>query len=389
MNSSKKNNLFVIWIAAFLIYLLLQPYFIWKYASLMNWLVNLPLYIIFLLNADKKNTGSTIGFLFIALVAALVSNNSILGTFFFILGSTIFLADKSFLTEIYEKFRTIYVVTISISMVVMLLVLLGISIPSEIITPVNQLKSHNYIAYPFFVIPTNSILTAARFCGLFDEPGVIGTTAAIFMYIEKFNLKRKGNIIILISGILSVSLFFYAYITIFFVYKFFSTKMRFFYRLLSIVVFAFSVVFIINNEITNELIVARLEWDADEKTISGDNRSSEDLDYYVNSIRWSEAYFFGVNDPNVLNRYSTSASLQNVIIRYGFIVLLMYFIFYVFYAKKHIGLNMQYLFFLCSMFLFMYNRPELFNLCRNFLLVIAVNNYSLYASTRNNKLAIA
>ena len=376
MSKVRDYNIFLAWLTATLVYLSLQPYFVWKYAGLMNWVVNLPLYVILMFNANGKNTKYFVLFALICLLAGLVSGYSLFGIVFLFLLSTLFLTKTTFLWTVYHKFRLIYVVTIAISMIVMLLAISGVSLPSTIIEPLNALKSHNYIAFPFFVIPTDMMISGTRFCGLYDEPGVVGTTAAILLFIEKFNLKNKGNVIILISGILSVSLFFYLYISVFLLYKFFTTKISFFKRLIFVLLAICAVTLIFRNEITNELIVQRLEWNDDKQSISGNNRASGDLKDYVDSIKWTSAYFWGVRDSNILKAYSDSSSLQNAILKYGFVVLCMYFLFYLLYAKLHIGLNYRCVFFMLTIFLVMYNRPDVFNLSRNFLYIIAIYTYS-------------
>ena len=100
----KKN---IIWIVAFLMFLSLQPYFIWKYASSMNWLVNLPLYIVFLLNYDGKRVKYFVLFAIISSLAAVVSNNSLFGIILMGLLSTLFLTNTSFLTIVFYTMRAL------------------------------------------------------------------------------------------------------------------------------------------------------------------------------------------------------------------------------------------------------------------------------------------
>ena len=83
---------------------------------------------------------------------------------------------------------------------VWLLLFFGIPVPGKIIAPLNAVKTYNYIAYPFLVIPNylgaglDVYFQSLRFCGPFDEPGVVGTIAGLMLYIDNFNLKDKRNI---------------------------------------------------------------------------------------------------------------------------------------------------------------------------------------------------
>lgn len=67
---------------------------------------------------------------------------------------------------------------------------------------------YSHEVYYLFVVGANNILEdlLPRFCGMFLEPGHIGSTCCLLLFINEFNFKNKSNFIYLLSIILSLSL---------------------------------------------------------------------------------------------------------------------------------------------------------------------------------------
>ena len=97
---------------------------------------------------------------------------------------------KRFMVNVFDRYKTLYSIIIGISILVWLLLFFGIPVPGKIIAPLNAVKTYNYIAYPFLVIPNylgaglDVYFQSLRFCGPFDEPGVVGTIAGLMLYID-------------------------------------------------------------------------------------------------------------------------------------------------------------------------------------------------------------
>lgn len=87
--------------------------------------------------------------------------------------------------------------------------------PYRVINALNTLKSYDYMAYAFFVMPSKTFDILPRFFGMYDEPGVVGTIAGAILMTRQFNFKKWINIPIFIAGILSFSLFFYVIFAIY------------------------------------------------------------------------------------------------------------------------------------------------------------------------------
>lgn len=372
--SSKKDNKVIAWLTAILLYFLLYPYFVWEQAGMFQWIVLLPLYVIFFLNADtKKDLGFFMVFALMLTFHSLCKGANLFGCFFDVAISIIFLSKKNFLFSVYRKFWWLYVVLISLSLLSLVLVLIGVPLPARSVPPLNDLKQFNYVVYPFWVAGNGY---STRFFGLFDEPGVVGTVALIMLLIERFNLKKFGNWIILISGILSFSLFFYFAVGLYMVYAIVFSKKKMKIRIGLALVLGVAVWAVISNPVTNELVFSRMQWDESKVSIAGNNRADDDLKYYVNQIRWSRDYFLGAS-AKVNQEFNNSASLQNAIIRYGIIVVVMYFIFYAFLARKYYhGFNWKWLLFMGFLFVVLYNRPTFFVIGKVFLYNLAIYAYT-------------
>lgn len=355
------------WLAALLLFAMALPYFLWGYLSYYNLLVKLPLYIILFtqIDASFKDLKYALFFGFIAIMAGICYQQNLTSIIFDIGLITVFIAKKGFLFSVYHKFWTIYVVTLSLSLLCVLLLAIDVSLPSQIIQPLNELKRFSYIAYPFLVIPFGE--DSRRFCSVFDEPGVVGTFSFLFLLIEQVNLKRIGNIIILIAGILSFSLFFYLGLGLYMFFRMVTIKGQIKQKVVIIVLSLLAFGVVLTNETTQEMIVSRVEWDEESGSISGDDRAHGDLKEYVAGMRWTDAYLWGVQNKNIIDSYGSSASIQNAILKYGFVVVALFFIFYALYSLKYLKLRLHWFFFMGVLFILIYNRPTMFDISRLFL----------------------
>ena len=150
-------------------------------------------------------------------------------------------------------------------------------------------------------------------------------------------MKRFENIVFLIAGVISFSLFFLLGFAIFLLIKVFLNKEQKKYRLTVIVAVTAIFVAVFTVPVLNEMVGSRLEFNEDTGTIAGNNRSGEDLDDYIASIRGTSKYFWG--DPKSEEDFSGHASLQNGVLRYGVVFMVLFFVFYYFYAKTRLHKN--------------------------------------------------
>ena len=153
----------------------------------------------------------------------------------------------------------------------------------------NQMKIENgerYALYPFAVVLLDPVITLPvyRFCGMYDEPGVVGTLAALFLVADKVQLNKKINLIFLISGIISFSL---AFIVIILIYYLCMIRHHVIKIVLLTAVLLFSFMLLLpKDSFIDTMLINRLTISSEEGW-KGDNRESSNItvgfDKWLNS----------------------------------------------------------------------------------------------------------
>jgi len=189
--------------------------------------------------------------------------------------------------KIYHFFYVCYSISLIPSIILFVLVMyVGLDFPSTTIEPVNAVKLYDYQAYPCLVIANNDQFM--RFCGYYDEAGVVGTISGVVLLINKLNLKDWKNWPVLIGGLLSFSLFFYALLALY-VLLFSNLKIK-------IVVFALIALAVIyisfDDSYFSKLIIERLEFD--DGSFAGDNRTTGNFSRYYTRFLGSDNVWSGL-----------------------------------------------------------------------------------------------
>ena len=200
-----------------------------------------------------------------------------------------------------------------------------------------------------------------RFCGLYNEPGLWGTIAALILCVEDLNFHKLSNILILVAGAFTFSFAFWVILVVYYVLS----RGKFFSTLWVIVVLAILYVYVVpkietGNEAVDALI-GRLTYEDGE--FAGDNRSNEHLDYLLEKTLLSTKAFFGHGGGYIVHLgYDGSLSYKTYIVEHGILgFLLMYgslLIAVLKYAKK----NRYVLPFVLVFFLSIYQRPGVFSM---------------------------
>ena len=106
----------------------------------------------------------------------------------------------------------------------------------------------------------------------------------------------------------------------------------------------------------------RMEWDWEEMSFKGDDRMSDDADFYYQQIKGTPAYWFGVSDKaTYLENVEGSSSYKNVIATHGAILFGAYVLFFILYGLKYRKTNTAYILYLFVMLGTIYQRPSLFS----------------------------
>ena len=155
MKFSKKKGL--IFLIALLIFFDVEPYFVWPITSNKHLGLILSMFTLLLIWLNKKkftiiDVKLFSFFLLALLLMGILYGLNIWGIITIIILVVIPFGSPTFMIKAYHKFIDIYSIVLLGSIIVMLLVVLGASIPHYTILPLNKLKVYDYTAYPFLVI---------------------------------------------------------------------------------------------------------------------------------------------------------------------------------------------------------------------------------------------
>ena len=179
----------------------------------------------------------------------------------------------------------------------------------------------------------NSVFEIVRFCSVFDEPGVIGTASLIMLYINGFNLKKPGNVVLFLSGLASLSLFFYIGALFYLFFVLYQKKGKIATKIFVVVACIGLYYAVMNIPELYDLFGYRLEINEEKGTLAGDTRASADLVDYMSSIRGTSKYFWG-DAVDKIEELSGSAGYRNVILRFGAVFLFLFSLFWVLYSRE-------------------------------------------------------
>ena len=108
----------------------------------------------------------------------------------------------------------------------------------------------------------------------------------------------------------------------------------------------------------DELVYSRMEMDDETGMISGDDRASDALIAYVNSIRGTSEYFFGSRGDTTTSDFLGCSGYRMAILRYGFIFCFFYILwFYAFSCQKKLPFISRLMFMVIFVGVF-YQRPN-------------------------------
>ena len=247
-----------------------------------------------------------------------INNDNIFGNILTLFIIPLFFLSGERVRSIYSVFIKIVAVFLALSVLVyILVVLLGISLPYSTIEPLNDYKTGVYHQY-FLLIKQDNYISGNRFYGIFDEPGVVGTMAGVLLLIERFNIKKWYNLVLLLSGLFSFSLTFYF---IAMVYLLFALPLKM--KVLLLIVIGGLAVVLYNDETVYELLFRRLEFN--DGRMAGYNRTTKDFDDYYNTFLKTSDLWFGRGAGVSSLIDDGGASYRHLIVDYGIV----FFVFYV------------------------------------------------------------
>lgn len=299
------------------------------------------------------------------ILIALISDNNFWGKILVLLICTIFFSDKRDLIGIWTCFRNIFTISLLLSLPIYVLVTFcGIDLPHTEIPSLNVNKNDTYLLYPFLVRTSSQLFDFNfRFFGMYDEPGVIGTFCAVFLICDHFDFKKRFNIVLLISGLLSMSLTFIGVVLLFIL-----AQVSWKYKILIVIILTFLSISLYNNEIIYYYIFRRFS--IEDGSFVGNNRTIDSFDYFYDQFKNSSYYLWGLGAGTSAVQNEGGSSYKNLIVDYG----LLFFIMYVFALFTN-GFSLtkwrNTIAYVLVIFLILYQRPFITSVVYVFMMVVS------------------
>lgn len=357
-----------VWIFAICIFCLAMPYFMWQ-LSFKPFLFICALLSI--KNIEKVHSWNKIFFavsmIILYLYTGIISNWSFFGIMSLLLIISIFFAKSKFISQSFDVYIFIFSTVLIPSILQYILVsILGVEMPHSTIKGLNTEKMGVYSQYLFMVTYSGGEVLAdifPRFYSYFDEPGVIGTIAAVILAVKRFNLKSWVNIPIFIAGILSFSLFFYLLAII---YLFILVKIK--SKLILIAILAMLLIFFADNEVFKYHILDRLNFDSHFIESFSTRRDAFGFDNWYSNFQKTPHFFTGMGAGYNLMVNMGGSSYKNIITDFGIIFFIMYMTAFVLYGIRSLGYSRELFIALLILFGVIYQRPFIYDLSYVFLI---------------------
>jgi hypothetical protein len=354
---------------AFSLFMLTPPFYVWHSIS--------PLFFVLIcssiafFNQKSISVGNIVffmAFFFIYLYIPIRNQQNIFGIVVFMLILTLFILSSDFINNTLNKYIFIYSITLIPSLIVFVIVyILRIDLPHSFIKPLNPLKLVDYVQYPFLVEQNSfSNNVVPQFFAYYDESGVVGTVSALLLMISGFDLKKKINIPIFISGILSFSFAFYLIVLVY-GFTFFRLRNKI---ILTVVIIGFVTLFK-GNSLIDSYVFNR--FDIQNGKLAGDDRIADsNFNVWYKHFSNSSDFYFGLGEEEGLQHNVGGSSYKNLIVNYGIVFFVLINVLLVMYSYSKLHLKKEFYVYLFILLLVIYQRPNITNYFYLFLVLAPI-----------------
>jgi hypothetical protein len=263
--------------------------------------------------------------------------------------------------DLYNMYRIFLIISSGLGLVLYWGISLGLPIPSRVVPyyslNYSSLISSHYLDYYIGHSCLQGLVY--RFCGVFNEPGYLGTILALVLCVERMNFRKIGNIILLLCGVATFSM---AFFVILFIYLVLLSLKRPVVLVL-LLSFGIFIVYILPSLSLGpgfEALISRFT--VTDGSLEGDNRSNEIVDKLFYQTLNSSDIVWGHGQGFTGKLRTSTSTFKSYIIDYGLGGFVLsfgsLFISALCYGKK----NLYSLFFIFCFFVSVYQRPGIFSL---------------------------
>ncbi|SDB95368.1 hypothetical protein SAMN04487864_10191 [Succiniclasticum ruminis] len=250
-------------------------------------------------------------------------------------------------SNLYEYFMKLFVLVTLPSVIYYLLVyVVGINLPYTVLGSDHMGKVAGGLFYqlrPLGIIADSVFNIVPRLCGIFDEPGVVGTFCAFFISINLLcNINRKWTCLLFLEGVASLSFAFYILLFLLVLIVAFNKGAVKFLTLM--LVFLASLMIFVNAEFTNpQLTALQKRIDFTSNILIVDNRTSttfdKAFDEFISKGGYPLIFGEGIGAYNDNPNMTGSNSYKCLIYDYGIVGFVLYVGFFVLLYIIEYGIN--------------------------------------------------
>lgn len=193
--------------------------------------------------------------------------------------------------KLYRWFRILLIVMSFLGIITVFSFLLGLGLPHTIADYYDETRNASYVNFYFSYLYLDA--TGIRLCGLFNEPGLLGTMLGLTLIIERMNLKKIGNIVMLIAGVMSLSLTFFLLLTLGVIMKLVTNKKAIMPTFVTLIVISIGVYMYDKDNVVLSYIEERTAFDKDTRSIGGHTREEGDFLRLYDQFNKSDNLLFG------------------------------------------------------------------------------------------------
>lgn len=278
--------------------------------------------------------------------------------------------------NVYISFKKLIVVVSAIGIICYISYMFNLGLPYTVEPYYDGRSGQDYVNFfniSFLYINSESI----RMCGIFNEPGWLGTTIALLLCYEKFDYRNISNWILFVAGILTYSLAFVVIIILGFMITNIDRIRGWMLIIMGILILMLILPSIKTSNPQINRLISRMTITS--SGLVGDNRSSKTVDIILIDTLTSGRAFWGHGDGyaeyiNSLKESKQILTIKTELINFGIVGTFILYVLPFFLCVVMCKGNKKALVFILCFWISLYQRPWLY-IVSNYMLILATISF--------------